>query len=322
MRPFIIFIYSCFLALLMNLWACAQNPYNHEKIDVHRNNDSHVIMDITQLYQDGWDKFPQAEFWKKIMCLSPDSCLINVASTRQILEARSFNEWKLQSEEQKNAYKDSLRKKYQLDSTVLIYITSGKKEFYLFEHVYPSLSQGIDFFELYGVDPWYAQVILLIESPGQLKKSTAGAYGPFQLMPKVAQKLGLIVSDTLDERSDFERSAYASAKLLQTICIPETKKILENIKLTYNKNDLWFRLLVLHVYHAGAKNVQAAINSINSINNGQELILQLWQTTAANFKNNSQNYSQIAIAAMLTLNDIIQSECENIYSCSTNESSY
>ena len=55
----------------------------------------------------------------------------------------------------------------------------GKKDFYKFDLVYPSLSEGILEFEKNKVDPWYAQAILLIESPGQLKKSRAGAYGPF-----------------------------------------------------------------------------------------------------------------------------------------------
>ncbi len=50
------------------------------------------------------------------------------------------------------------------------------------------------------VDPWYAQSILLIESPGQMKKSISGAYGAFQLMPGVARAQGLIVNKTLDER--------------------------------------------------------------------------------------------------------------------------
>jgi len=319
MKCFVGFLYLCCFSLLLNLWACGQLSYDSEKIDVHRNNDSYVLMDIDQLYQDGWSELPQADFWKKVMKLPPDSCIINIASTRQILETKAFEDWKKQTEEQKQAYKDSLRKINKLDSTAQIYVTSGKKEFYLFEEVYPTLSQGIEAFELYGVDPWYAQAILLIESPGQIKKSTAGAYGPFQLMPKVAQKLGLTVSDTLDERTNFERSAYASARLMKTICIPETKKILQNVKLQYNENDLWFRLLVLHVYHAGAKNVQAATSKIQIVNNGQDLIRKLWQTSASNFKNSSQNYSQIAIAAMLTLNDIIQQDCQNIYSCSLKE---
>ena len=66
--------------------------------------------------------------------------------------------------------------------------------------------KGIKVFESSGVDPWYAQAILLIESPGQMKKSRDGAYGPFQLMPKVARAQGLTVNRYTDEREDFDRA--------------------------------------------------------------------------------------------------------------------
>lgn len=161
--------------------ACSQNTYDHEKIDVIKNQDSHVLMDASVLYQERWDELAQPKFWKKIMRLSPDSCIINVAATRQILEITSINQWKSQTEEQKELYRDSLRTAYQLDSTERIYVTTGKSDFYRFEDVYPSLSKGVEAFEQNNVDPWYAQAILLIESPGQLKKSSAGAYGAFPI---------------------------------------------------------------------------------------------------------------------------------------------
>ena len=67
-------------------------------------------------------------------------------------------------------------------------------------------------FENNGVDPWYAQAILLIESPAQLKKSVVGAYGAFQLMPSVARSHGIIVNKKIDERKDFNKSAFAAFK--------------------------------------------------------------------------------------------------------------
>jgi len=319
MRPFVVYSVCIFVSVLLSLWACGQTSYDHEKIDVHRNNDSQVLMGIDQIYQDDWHTLPQIEFWKKIMLLSPDSCLINIASYREILETQSFVQWMQQDEEEKQHYKDSLRTIYRIDSTELLYVTSGKRDFYRFEDVYSMLSKGVESFERYGVDPWYAQAILLIESPGQLKKSPAGAYGPFQLMPKVARKQGLIVDESTDERTEFDKSAYASARLIQRVCIPETKNMLGKFKIPYKDTDLWFRLLVLHVYHAGATNVGAALNTINPVHGGQDLILTLWQTKAANFKNSSQNYSQIALAALLTLDDLIREDSNDIYSCQTSK---
>jgi hypothetical protein len=300
---------------LSSIVACGQVSYNHEKIDVVKNDDSHVLMDASVLFQDRWDELPQPKFWKKIMKLSPDSCIINVASTRQILEITAYSKWKSQSEEQKERYKDSLKTLHGLDSSSRIFITTGKNDFYRFKDVYPSLSQGVEAFERYNVDPWYAQAILLIESPGQLKKSSAGAYGPFQLMPAVARNQGLKVNKTVDERKDFDRSAYAASRLIRTICIPEARRIANKHQLEYNESDMWFRLLVLHVYHAGALNVAAAIDKISPTKGGQEIITRLWQTTAASFGNNSQNYSQLALASQLILHDMIHDHCDYIHSC-------
>ncbi len=42
------------------------------------------------------------------------------------------------------------------------------------------ISRGIEQFIINDTDPWYAQAILMIESPGKLAYSNAGAYGPFQ----------------------------------------------------------------------------------------------------------------------------------------------
>ena len=165
---------------------------------------------------------------------------------------------------QKDAFKDSIKKANGVTSDECVFVTTGKNDFYLFHDVYPSLSKGVEAFERYHVDPWYAQAILLIESPGQLKKSSAGAYGAFQLMPAVARAQGLTVNKYTDERKDFDRSAYGASRLLRTVCIPEAKRILDAHKISYNENDLWFRLFVLHVYHAGAANVAAVVNKIGS----------------------------------------------------------
>ncbi|MBK9638489.1 MAG: transglycosylase SLT domain-containing protein [Bacteroidetes bacterium] len=85
----------------------------------------------------------------------------------------------------------------------------AKSEFYEHRKSIPTISKAVYYFKEYGVDPWYAQTILLIESPGKhLSKSYVGAAGPFQIMRTVALKYGLKVNKYVDERSDLKRAAF------------------------------------------------------------------------------------------------------------------
>jgi len=249
------------------------------------------------------------------MLLSPDSCLINVAANRQVLDQMAIRDWNAQTEAQKDITRQALREANGLPSDTRIYVTTGKNDFYRFTEVYPSLDKGVAAFERYGVDPWYAQSILLIESPALMRKSSTGAYGAFQLMPGVARSMGLVVNSTTDERKDFDRSAYGAAQLIRRVCIPEAKRILEKHQLSYNETDLWFRLFVLHVYHAGALNVAAVVDKIQPTEGSQELIKAMWQNSAAGFGNNSQNYTQLALAAQLILHDMVYQNCTEISPC-------
>jgi hypothetical protein len=257
------------------------------------------------LFEEKWDALPQPVFWQQVMALSPDSLIVNVAANRQIITRVSHKDWEAQTQLQKDAYKDSIRTRYNLAPDAGIFVTAGKNHFYRFSDVIPQITRGVEVFAGNFVDPWYAQAILLIESPGQLAKSTAGAYGPFQLMPGVARNMGLTVNKTVDERGDFDKSAWGASELLKRICIPEAKRILDVRNITYNQTDLWFRLFVMHIYHAGSGNVSKVIEAINPTEGGQNLITQMWQTKAGGFGNASQNYSQVVLAALLTLDDIL-----------------
>ncbi|MBS1651176.1 MAG: transglycosylase SLT domain-containing protein [Bacteroidetes bacterium] len=260
-----------------------------------------------QLYTLKIDTVPQVKFWMEIMQLKEDSALINIGFNRFIIKKIHLNEWQVLSDSSKNLYKDSIRKVYMLDSTYNIYLTNGKKYFYDFNKAYQNFSKGIDCFVENGVDPWYAQAILLIESPNKLQKSNVGAYGPFQLMPNVARLFGLKVNKHIDERANFERSAFAASSLIKKICIPNTLQILDSLGLkSINQNDLWFKLLVMHVYHAGFYNVQQALLTIQPKTADMRIIFKLWQTRAAKFKNSSQNYSQLILAAMLQMNTLVK----------------
>jgi len=280
----------------------------HHDIIAYENlleNKSMRFISTCHLFEERWNELPQPSFWQQIMALSPDSVLVNVASNRTILAKTSQKDWEKQTPEQKTAYKDSIKLAYGIDAEEAIFITSGKNHFYRFNDVIPQITRGVEVFANNFVDPWYAQAILLIESPGQLVKSTAGAYGPFQLMKGVAINQGLTVNKTVDERGDFDKSAWAASQLLKKVCIPEARRILNARDIEHQENDLWFRLFVMHIYHAGASNVAKVVEAINPKEGGQQLIQKMWQTKAGGFGNASQNYSQVVLAALLTLDKIL-----------------
>lgn len=288
--------------------------WEYELVEMRKLNDTInlSIIDATQLYSERWDTLAHPLFWKQIMQLSPDSCLINIAKNRQVLAKLSVADWNKLSDDKKDSYRDSIRKQKGLDTRDKIYMTTGKNDFYQFEAVLPSVGKGVAVFNEIGVDPWYAQAILMIESPGKIAKSNVGAYGPFQLMPSVARSQGLTVNKYVDERKDFTKSAKGAAGLIAKTCIPEAKKILTAHNIEFNENDLWFRLFILHIYHAGAGNVSAVMNVIKPESGGGQLIQTMWESTGGQFRNASQNYSQLALAALLILDEMIWERCEDL----------
>lgn len=308
-------IYICIGFLLIPLFPMAQ-MWIEEQLQVKTKNHLTKVMRSDALFMERWVDLPQPQFWRMIMQLSPDSCLVNVARTRQILATISYGTWSKKTDLEKVAFKSELKKQFQIDSSEALYVTSGKSDFYRLQEVFPTLGQGIQVFEDNLVDPWYAQAILLIESPAQLKKSISGAYGAFQLMPVVAKRYGLAVNSNIDERANFSKSAFAASQLLKQSCIPSARKILNETGIRWNEQELGFRLLVMHVYHAGAGNVGAVVQKINPKTTVMDLIQAMWITTAASFGNNSQNYSQLALAAQWLLHEYIYLNCDEISPCS------
>lgn len=308
-------LFRCIGLSLLPLSGMAQTWIN-EQIEVKTKNHLTRVMHSDALFMERWVNLPQPQFWRRIMQLSPDSCLVNVARTRQVLATLSNTAWSKKTDAEKAAYKAELKRQFQVDSSEALYVTTGKSDFYRFHEVFPTLGQGIKVFEDNQVDPWFAQAILLIESPAQLRKSISGAYGAFQLMPSVAKNYGLTVNASIDERANFSKSAYAASQLLKQSCIPSARKILNQTEISYSEQELGFRLLVMHVYHAGAGNVAAVVKKINPKTTVMDLIQSMWVTSAASFGNNSQNYSQLALAAQWLLHDYIYSTCDEISPCS------
>lgn len=268
--------------------------------DATRNQDVNYIHD-RQLYDLRVDTMPQVKFWRSIMHLPKDSALFCHSNERCVIDKVHVKSWNTFTDNEKLCYRDSLRNQNCLSDSARILMVEGKSFFYDFSKAYVNLHQGITDFMANNVDPWYAQAILLIESPNRLQKSNVGAYGPFQLMKPVARMFGLHVNRKVDERADFDRAAYAASSLMKTICIPSVKTMLDTMCISYNETDIWFRLLVMHAYHAGAGNLRAALNVIKPTHGGMDLIQTLWHTQAKGFRTASQNYSQLVLAAMLEM---------------------
>jgi hypothetical protein len=257
-----------------------------------------------QLYTLKVAELPQIKFWRLLMNTSEDSCLLNFHHNRKIICKMNNAAWTTRSDSIKKCWRDSVKMAYNEDTAKRVLVTTGKRFFYAFDRAFENFDRGINCFVENNVDPWYAQAILLIESPNKLQKSNAGAYGSFQLMKDVARMFGLKVNRKVDERANFERSAFAASSLIKKVCIPKAHNILDSLGIkSQSENELWFKLLVMHVYHAGAGNVRNALFTFQPKEGNMELIYKLWQAETRHFKSASQNYSQLVLAAMLEMND-------------------
>lgn len=288
------------------------NTFTYDEVLFHSDTVYRKLILDTLFQVHYWDTIPQPVFWQKVMKLSADSATMSVHSTRVIVDVIETKKYNRMSKKEAEGYRDSLKKVNNLPDSARLLFTPGKNFFYTFENAIPNIDTGISVFIENGVDPWFAQAILLIESPNKLQKSNVGAYGSFQLMKGVAKKYGLKVSKKIDERKDLKRSAFAASQLMKRICIPSVREMLDYYCIPYNESDLWFRLLVMHVYHAGAFNVRKVIDKISPVEGGMALIYRIWVTEAGAFRNASQNYSQVLIAALIELNVTVNNKSKII----------
>ncbi len=135
--------------LFLANFSIAQDAYEDHLIEVKVVNDTTVLRFVKtpELFVEQWDTLAQPNFWKEIMHLSPDSCLLNVASSRQILERTSLRTWDAKTDEQKEAYKQTLREKYNLAADTRIFMTTGKSDFYRFDLVLPIFQKVLMLFQ-------------------------------------------------------------------------------------------------------------------------------------------------------------------------------
>lgn len=267
--------------------------------------DSFHCVQIPKEQLDFFRQQPPIKFWQKVILLTKDSCIVVHKDSRNMMDVISAKRLdslvdysKLEIAAQ--CYRDS----FGYETCELVKFVRGKREFFDFNKVGPLVDDAKKVFDEIGVNPIYAQFILLIESPNNPKaRSISGAVGHYQLMPFVAKKYGLVVSGARDDRHDFQLSSMAAAKLMRDYCIPNAQRMAISVRLEPNLDQLWFQLLTMHVYNAGAGNVRKAVAAVGTVRNGEELILKLWKTQAGAFGNSSQNYSQLALASYINYLD-------------------
>ena len=273
-------------------------PYELTLVDVDSNHYSYIRTPC--VYEEGWDKTNEVLFWREVITTEHDSFIANVYATRQILEKVHRDVIDSLDADGLNNLRKVMNKKYGLDSNTRVLFASGKHWFYSYTTLKSRMKDAIQIFENMGIDPFYAQSVLLIESPGSADDfSYAGAYGQFQLMPSVARQYGLTVNRYRDDRKNFKKSAVAAARLFEDACIPYARKWLTDNGFEVDEKALWFKLIALHIYNAGAGNCKAAIASIPKNLKGKEIVQRLWHTRTSRFRNEAQNYSQLALACYL-----------------------
>lgn len=280
------------------------------KNEHHTPKDSFHCVSVPEQQLSFFRKQPAVQFWQQVILLTKDSAIVVHKDSRNMMDVISAK--KLDSlvnvsglDEMAQCYRDT----FGYETCELVKFVRGKREFFDFRKVGPLVDDAKLVFDEIGVNPIYAQLILLIESPSNPKaRSISGAVGHYQLMPFVAKKYGLVVTSGRDDRHDFKLSSMAAAKLMRDYCIPNASRMAVSAGLTPDVDQLWFQLLVMHVYNAGAGNVRKAVAAVGEVRSGEELIMKLWKTQAGAFGNSSQNYSQLALASYINYLDWLNGE--------------
>lgn len=269
------------------------------------------LLPIEKKQENNWLLYqPEVDFWVEDIQLSADSFLVVDQVTRTVIDVVHKN---VVGDIENGGNLKCLGQLYkgicfEADDSRIKFVR-GKRSFFNYSEIGPHLSTGMEIFESLGVDPLYAQLLLLIESPNNPKAvSSAGARGHFQLMPSVARKYGLQVNRYTDDRIVFDKSAKAAAKSFKYYCIPSVKRICSDLQLEVEEDALWFKLLVLHVYNAGGGNVRKAAMLHKGLTQGNDLITSLWHTKVGAFGNSSQNYSQLCLASYLAYQAFLQKQ--------------
>lgn len=248
------------------------------------------------------------QFWKKDIQLTKDSFLVVNQSTREIIDVVHHKDiHRIDRASNLTSLGQVYGYKYGIHSEHRIKFVRGRKDFFDYKTIGPKLKIAHSVFTSLNVDPVIAQLLLLIESPNDHKGvSHSGAAGHFQIMPSVARRYGLKTTGRVDERLNFYKSAVVAAKLIKNYCVPNAKLICTTKGIAVDTAALWFKLLVLHIYNAGAGTLKVAVRHIDTVNSGNELIRTLWNFRHGHFQNSSQNYSQVCLGSYLGYKEFLE----------------
>jgi hypothetical protein len=146
---FIVFTFIIIVSLLSstNGQKALRYPFVKKTIVGMKDTSNMVFIRDTTLYSDGWDTLPQTKFWRDVISLTCDSCIINVAYCRKPVNKINRLIWMNQSEPEKLTFKDSVCRVSGLDTATNLYVTAGKGEFYEVKKVLPDISKAIRVFE-------------------------------------------------------------------------------------------------------------------------------------------------------------------------------
>ena len=96
------------LLLILPGLACAQGNGSSQVVEktVISYNDTMRLnfLHDASIYTEGWDTLNQTKFWREVINLSSDTCIINVASCRQPLDKVCRGEWMQLTEDEKKIH--------------------------------------------------------------------------------------------------------------------------------------------------------------------------------------------------------------------------
>ena len=118
-----------YLSFLTAISTFANVENNVKLISVLKDTNQFTFVGTPDLFQEKWDTLAQPNFWKIVMNMPPDSCLINVAKTRQVLKRESVKNWNRLTDSQKDEARTELRKLHNLPPDTRIFMTTGKNDF-------------------------------------------------------------------------------------------------------------------------------------------------------------------------------------------------
>src|SRR5688572_26342553 len=84
---------------------CAGNEMVDKVVVSYNETAKYTFIKNESLYHEGWDTLAQPIFWKQVIRLTSDTCLVNVAYCRKPVDKVSRTEWMNLTEDQKKKFK-------------------------------------------------------------------------------------------------------------------------------------------------------------------------------------------------------------------------